>query len=192
MKSRCVAELVCECGRPIIRGDQTCGCCREEAYVTLQQRSDPLTQKNLWEIFMGKPTDEPVATLACILCSRAVTSADRRCECGVYCRLALVSHIVEGTLITPASYRWELHLFVTEDEETADSHDVIVFPIESDSLSVPSKTSGLKSSARPLTEREKLRQKAKHLLQENSYRKTADILGLSLGKLQYLVREDES
>lgn len=196
-----ITAFDCGCGRPIRRADRTCGCCFTEGFVTLQGARHPFTGKHRWEIFMGKPEGEPVAELICINCAREVISVDRRCECGAYYRLELRKHEVAATSFAPTSYRWELHRFGTTDD-VPDRLDVRVIvaetdvgfetalEIETDHLPEPSESFWIKRLRQREKERDALRKEAIRLLKDNSYRKTADLLGISLGKLQYLVKED--
>lgn len=195
-----IAAFACGCGRPIKRSDRTCGCCRVTGYVTLRWICNPLTDRYCWEIFMGGIAGEPIATLTCVYCMRAVVSEERRCECGAYCRFELKQQEVTATSFAPTSYRWELHCFCTTDD-VPDRLDVRVvveeaeigfetFEAEVDSLPESSEMAEIELMTPKQKERAALREEAICLRKEHSFRKTADLLGISLGKLQYLMKED--
>lgn len=197
-----ISAFICECGRPIRTANRTCGCCFDEGYVTLHGTCDRSTNEYCWEIFMGGITEEPIAVLKCVYCMRAIVSKDRRCECGLYCRLELKQQEVPATSFAPTSYRWELHRFGTS-EDVPDRLDVRVveteinieaeidIELEVDSQLEPSESPIIELLTRRERERAALRKEATELRKQNSYRKTAKILGISLGKLQYLLQEGE-
>lgn len=76
------------------------------AKVILRGERDPITQAYKWEIYVPDVQAHPIAPLTCAYSQDVVVSADRRCECGAFCRVVLRKY----------STGWELHRDVTMDD----------------------------------------------------------------------------
>lgn len=198
-----IFDFQCKHGHPIETDAKKCVYCDSTGMVTLECTYNPNTGWHHWEIFMGEPSKDSGASLLCLLCSRPIVSLDRRCiACDVYSRLALVEiprdvHIKYGHW----SCRWQVHQFVSRNEVPDRMGSSLLFV--KNEKDIPQSVKNKRQIPQPVEtdrfilnflakDREKflLREKARLLLKDNTWRKTAEILDISLGKLQSRVKED--
>ena len=204
MNNTKICDFLCQCGRPIKNEAKICGCCHTQGLVTLRATYNGSTEMYRWELFMGEPTEELRQLLCCLSCSRPIVTQDRCCiVCRMYCRLELKK--VPGTIVSKqfgvSSCHWELHQFVSSDDvlDRLGEHLIVKHEIQTpepveNEMETPQSVEAdpvLERYMQEQREKEALREKAIGLLKNNSYRQTAEILGMSVGKLQYLVKEDK-
>lgn len=114
-----ISKLVC-CGAPVrvnfSEVDRVCATCGQSVDVTLVRTRDPVRQSCKWSIFIGGAKGTFIDFLSCGYCQRDVTTLDRRCACGYFCSVWMISSNTYRRDLSPV---WDIHRCVLPSVDEA-------------------------------------------------------------------------